>query len=166
MQTVTDTTNRRSVVRTALVKEPSKILYRRYIIARLYVVLSIFITVLTMIFEPSSMHGRAAVITHAPTILSFITFGVCALALLDIIINDFAPDRFVFKPAYEYRHLIYMALALISFSISISIIEAFGTSLLLGRLWLDGIVASVVAILDIFARHRGTSWLSGTSSQS
>ena len=142
-----------------------QIVYRRYVIARLYAVLSIFVTVLSMIFEPTSRYSQAAVITNAPNYLFLFTFFVCALALADIAINDFAPDKFTFLFAYKYRHLIYMAMALISFSISVSIFYTFGASILLCRLWLDGVVAAAVAMLDIFARHRGNLWLSGTLSQ-
>lgn len=139
-----------------IVKEPALIMYRRYLIVRIYVVMSIFISVVTMLFDPSSVYGKAAIITDAPLIMLFSFLAITVIAIIDILINDIAPDKFVFKMAYNYRHITYMIMAIISFAISISIIESLGVFMILGRLWLDGCVAAVVAFLDIFTRHRGT----------
>lgn len=53
-----------------------------------------------------------------------------------------------------------MGLALISFSMSMFVIAAFNIRdvldawEVLSQLWLDGVFAAIVAILDVFARHR------------
>jgi hypothetical protein len=81
--------------------------------------------------------------------------GICAIGVIDILINDLAPDKYIFRIAYDYRHLVYMMLSLISLSIAAGITLTSGSTIFLSGLWLDGIVAAFVAVLDIFARHRG-----------
>lgn len=130
-------------------KEPLYMFYRRYVIARMYIVASILITVCTLIRTPDVLGN------FIPPFLIILAFGVCMVAIVDIAINDIAPDEFIFHSAYKYRHLVYMLLSLISFSISAGAIIDFNGVLSVERLWLDGLVAAVVAVLDIFARHRG-----------
>jgi hypothetical protein len=137
---------------------------RRYFIARVYVALSIFITVLSLVFEPTLNHTQAtASAADLPAFLFWSAIGVCLVAILDAFGNDFLPDKYTFTIAYQYRHLVYMFLALITFSLSAGLIHVYGPSLLVGRLWLDGVVAALVAVLDLFARHRENSWRSSTS---
>jgi len=165
MYTIYDSSDRRKGVNIETLKEAPKLIYRRYMVARLYVVLSIFFSVLAMVFDTTSSYNKAAIITLAPYYLPYITMGICFIAIIDMFINDFAPDKFVFKFLYDYRHIIYMGLSFISFSISVSALDAFGVTMSICRLWLDGTVAACLAILDIFARNRGTSWLNGTFTQ-
>jgi hypothetical protein len=134
--------------------ECANVLFKRYIIVRVYIIISIFLSALTMILDQTSTLWQAASLTQAPEIFSWFSVIVCVVALIDMLINDLLPRNIVFLPAYEYRHFTYMALSLISFSISISIFDIFGTSFILVRLWLDGSVAAVIAILSIFSRHR------------
>lgn len=128
----------------------------RFLVTRVYVCLSILISILITIFEPSSVYGRALAATNMPDGLIWAALGLCIVAVLDIAINDFAPDKYRFGWAFDYRHLLYMSLALLSFSLSVGVITAFGSSFFLCRLWLDGSVATVVAFLDIL-RRRGYS---------
>lgn len=135
---------------------------KRYFIARFYVAFSILITLISLVFEPAAIHAQAASSANLPDFLFWAAIGVCVVAIIDTFINDFLPNKYIFKYAYQYRHIVYMLLALISFSLSAGLLSAYGGSILVGRLWLDGIVATFVAILDLFARHRENSWLSST----
>jgi len=139
-----------------------EMIVRRYVIARLYVALSILMSVFSIIYEPISIHSQAMSSAKLPDFLFFSAIVVCIVALADIFVNDFLPNKYKFKHAYEYRHIVYMFLALISFSLSAGLLITYGGSILVGRLWLDGLVAALVAMLDIFARHREHSWRSST----
>jgi divalent metal cation (Fe/Co/Zn/Cd) transporter len=105
-------------------------------------------------YEPTSIHNHAANAAKLPVTLFLGSVLICILAIVDTFINDILPNKYQFKQAYNFRHVIYMALALISFSLSAGLLVTFGGSILVGRLWLDSLVATVVAVLDIFARHR------------
>lgn len=126
----------------------------RYRIVRLYVSISIMLSVFSILFEPASIHAQVVGSANLPTALFYAALGVGLVALFDIFINDILPNKYSFKHAYLYRHLVYMSLALISFSLSAGLLITFSGSILVGRLWLDGVVAATVAVLDIFARHR------------
>jgi hypothetical protein len=134
---------------TSRIKEPLYMFFRRYVIARIYIVLSVLITVCTLLKAPYALGA------YIPPFLVVLAFGVCMVAILDIIINDIAPDKYIFHSAYKYRHIVYMLISLISFSISAGAVLDSNGVLSVERLWLDGLVAAVVAVLDIFARHRG-----------
>lgn len=135
--------------------------FNRYILARIYVTVSIFISVLTALFEPTSIHHLSVLLSDGSMILMYLAISVCGFAIVDIIVNDFMSDKYKLNITYNQRHIIYMCLSLISFSLSLGILFTFGGVFLLGRLWLDGFVAAIVAILDIFARHKGTTWRYG-----
>lgn len=131
----------------------------RFRIARLYVSISILLSIFSILFEPTAIHVRALMTgQQLPLPLFYAAIGVSIIALLDSFINDILPNKYQFKPAYQYRHLVYMGLALISFSLSAALLITYGGSILVGRLWLDGAIATAIAILDIFARHRKNSW--------
>ena len=132
-----------------------KAMHNRYFIARLYVAISVLLTALAVMFDPTSIHSQAAYAAKLPDTLFIGALLVCSIAILDTFVNDILPNKYKFKQAYDFRHVIYMALALISFSLSAGLLVTFGGSILVGRLWLDSLVATVVAVLDIFARHRG-----------
>lgn len=137
-------------------------LHHRYFIARLYVALSVLLSILSIVFEPSAIHTAATSSAGIPMIMIICAIGVCAIAIIDAFVNDFLPVKYKFTYAYHYRHLVYMALALISFSLSAGLLVTYGGSILIGRLWLDGLISTIVAVLDLFSRHRENSWLSGT----
>ena len=125
----------------------------RLVIARIYVALSIFFSVMIAMFEKTSVSYMAIKLTEAPPIFMYSALVLCLVALVDVIVNDFAPDKYKFEWALNYRHLVYMGLAVLAFSLSAGVITAFGTTLFLCRLWLDGIVATLVAFLDILGRR-------------
>lgn len=134
------------------IKNPT---HHRYFLTRLYVAASVLITVLSVVFEPLSLNSQAAWSAKLPDTLFYPAIVVCVIALLDVFVNDILPSKYRFAHAYNFRHIIYMCMALISFSLSAGLLLTFGGSILVGRLWLDGSIASAVAILDIFARHKG-----------
>lgn len=135
-------------------KEPIRLLTRKYLIARIYVGLSITIALLIALFDSSSNTYKALHLSAIQTSFFYGMLVIAILAVIDSVVNDFLPDKFVLIHTYNYRHIVLMALSLISFSISAAILYADPTSLLIIRFWLDGTIAAVCAILDIFARHK------------
>ena len=126
---------------------------KKLVILRVYVCLSIFFSILTMMFEPTSVYNRAVNLTDAPLLMIAGALFLCVISVFDIVINDFSPDKYRFGLAFDYRHLIYMSMAVLSFSVSVGVITAFGTNIAICRLWLDGSIAAIVAFLDILGRR-------------
>lgn len=150
---------RRDTDFTKTVKEPTEVIYRRYVISRIYVVLSILTTLL--IFLTSDMYSFAIIESDVGQTLLWCLVGVGLFAVSDICVNDILPDNYNLFWLYRNRHLIYMILAMGMYGITAAIILSNGSAVIMIRMWLDGFFATVVAVLDIFARHRGTSWQSG-----
>lgn len=136
------------------IKTPHRFLYQQTIVTRVYVAFSIFFSTLAFAFEPLSRQGGSNIATSAPIFWVWAALTLCMVAVLDIIINDLAPENIKLNITYNYRHIIYMLLAVLSFSISISVAKTYGTSFLMCRLWLDGGIAAIVAFLDIFGRYK------------
>lgn len=124
-----------------------------YILTRLYVSLSLLFS-LIFTLDNTSINNISISINNGSIYPVYGGVFLCIIALLDIIINDFLPDSYKFYHGSEYRHLIYMGISLISFSISVPVINTFGVSALTGRNWLDGGIAAFIAVFDIFARHK------------
>lgn len=135
--------------------QPHKFMYHRLLVARLYVTLSICLSVLSYIFEPLSKQGSSNIATNTPLIWICGAVILCLLAVTDIIINDLFPENFKLNITYDYRHIMYMFFAVLSFSISVAVFNTYGSSFLMLRLWLDGGIAAIVAFLDIFGRYKG-----------
>ena len=123
-------------------------------ISRIYLSFSILMTVLMFVFDRSTLVGQSAVITNVPTFMADFALLVCFVSVIDIFVNDILPDKYVLSCSYNYRNIIYMSLSLISFSISIGMLSSMGMSFVIGRLWLDSLIAAIVAFLDIFERFR------------
>lgn len=150
--------------RESTVKEPVGIIYRRYVIARLYVVLSALTTLIVSIFEPRAINFYYLLNNSIDgKIVIFVSCAIVLAALIDTVVNDFMSDRYKIITLYNKRHLIYMAIAMAMYAQSAAIILTnHDTSLVLVRLWLDGFIAAMVAVLDIFARYgKGVAWQFG-----
>jgi hypothetical protein len=107
-----------------------------------------------MFFEKTSSLGFVYIATDVPLGWMFFAFILCTVAILDIIINDICPNTINIITLYNYRHIIYMLMAVLSISLSVAVIVTNGPSFSLCRLWLDGAVATLVAFLDIRERYR------------
>lgn len=79
---------------------------------------------------------------------------LACLAVLDVIINDFLPDRFSLKLVKRNRHLIYMALGIGTASLGFVIQQTTGINSMHGLIFVNSFSAVVVAFLDLYARHR------------
>ena len=137
------------------IEHPRKLLHQRLIVSRTYIAFSVLFSTLAFAFEPLSRQGGANVATSTPQIWIWAALILCFISVLDIVINDLAPKNIKLNITYNYRHIIYMGLAVLSFSISVAVANTYGTSFLMLRLWLDGGVAAIVAFLDIFTRYKG-----------
>lgn len=147
----------------SLVKEPIQILYRRYVIARIYTILSMLTTLAITKFEPGSIYYQHFILNSGENTFVLLLIGAfTAIAVLDLIVNDLMPNKYKILILYNNRHLIYMSLALSMYGISAAIVLTDNVSIILLRLWLDGLMAAVVAVLDVFARHgKGMTWQFG-----
>lgn len=83
-------------------------------------------------------------------------------SFLDIFINDILPKQYSVMCIYNRRHLVFMGMALASFGVSAVLISEDVVGASMFRLWLDGGIATSMAILDIFSRHGGSKCQSGT----
>ena len=129
--------------------------FQKMAVTRIYVVISVCLSLFAFAFDPMSRLGESAIFTQASFFWIFPAIVLSLFAILDLIINDIAPQRFYIKWLCSYRHLTYMFLSLLSFSLSVALTETYGASFLMGRLWLDGTIAALVAFLDIIERYRG-----------
>ena len=150
---------RRGTDFTKTTKEPAQVIYRRYVISRIYVVLSILSTLI--VFLTSDIYSFSVINENFGQALIWFLVAVCLFAISDICINDILPENYNFMFLYRNRHIIYMILAIGMYGITAAIILSNGQAPIMIRMWLDGFFATTVAVLDIFARHRGTSWQSG-----
>ncbi len=144
-------------------KESANILYRRYVVARIYVIMAMITTILISIFEPNSIYYTQLLKNGYEGIAVLCIFSFFTLlSLFDLVINDFMPNKYKLMILYDNRHLVFMSIALCAYGLSAAIILTDHSSIVLIRVWLDGFIAAVVAVLDIFARHgKGIAWESG-----
>lgn len=139
-------------------KAPLDFIYRRYVILRAYITMSVLLSTLTAMNEPSSAYYQIFSITQIDHALLWPLIVVCGIAMIDLFVNDFLPNKYKLLVLYHKRHVFYMIFAFGMFSISAVITIVHGSTFYLARLWIDGFMAATVAILDIFARHKGHSW--------
>lgn len=152
---------RKSDRRDTGVKESYTVIYRRYVIARLYVVLSAMTTIFISMFEPKSINFYYLINgSIGGKIIIFCNIALVATALIDSIVNDFMGNKYKIMFLYHWRHLLYMAIAMGLYAQSAAIILTnHNTSFILARLWLDGFIAALIAVLDIFVRYnKDISW--------
>lgn len=149
--------------RSPFIKENMDVLYRKYLVARVYVVLSVITTLIVAMFEPNSIYFQHFMQTkfESKFVLGIITM-IAVAAIVDLIVNDFMPNKYKIMIFYNKRHLIYMGMSLGMYGMTAAIILTEHSGVVLLRLWLDGFIAAVIAVLDIFARHgKGILWQSG-----
>lgn len=123
--------------------------------ARLAVCLYILIAAVGAWFDPETRVGELVAATG-----NFGWFNVMALAMLaslgilDVLVNDFMPARYTLAGVYRRRHLLFMAMAITSATLSGVVAAGYGWAPILLRYWLDALCASVLAFLEMFARHK------------
>ena len=127
----------------------------RYWLTRLYVALSVLVNIMVTSLEPQSLTARAIYATGSLGWLAVWTLGAVGIvALLDVLVNDLAPDHWRLPSAHRWRHFVYMAIALGEVSITYVIAAKLGFTPLLFVYWLDAAAAVAIAYFDLFARHR------------
>lgn len=126
----------------------------RYWLVRLYLALSLVILCVTALLQTGTQLYRQVSADGGG--LYVITLGAISLiGALDAIVNDMLPDRWRLPWARRHRHVIYMLMAIGSFSIAYMLI--IGAGMLTGasaQLILNTLVATLIAFLDLFSRHR------------
>lgn len=127
----------------------------RYWLIRSYIAANVFVTCSIALFEPNSVIYRVVQESGFTGSMSVgVLMCLAFVALCDVLINDLMPARYRFEWSFDYRHLLYMWLAMGLVSVSAVIIKSIGPSPLLLRFWLDALLAALVAFLDTYSRHR------------
>jgi hypothetical protein len=124
-------------------------------LARLFVGTTLLGSTFVMFAEPESlMHrtiDRAGLLGQIATgSLVFVT----VLALLDVLINDLLPKRYVLQCAIRYRHTIYMLMSLGCLSMIFVIVRAHGPYSGLIHFGLVAWAAMLIAVLDVRDRMK------------
>jgi hypothetical protein len=121
-----------------------------FIALRLYVACSMFVTASIAAGEPESMLWKALSTGHpAGVVLLGVAFVASFVAMLDTIINDVLPSKYVLYGTKRWRHLGFMFLAILSSAEAFFILKNFGPSTILLRYMLDAIAATCVTFLGL-----------------
>ncbi len=127
----------------------------RYWLTRLYCALSAATNVITSI-EPRSLTAQVVSATGGAGDYWLAALGAVALvAVLDVIVNDLMPEGYSLGRTRRYRHLTYMALAVLLCGLASATYTTVGWTTLLITWWVDAAMATTIAFVDLFARHRG-----------
>lgn len=126
----------------------------RYYFTRLYVALSILVNVVITATEPQALGYKVLTETGPLGWLCVGILGCLALiAVMDVLINDLAPEAWHLPTAIRWRPITYMLLATGIASYVFVIIDAVGFTWLTLTYFLDASVAVVVGVLDLFYRR-------------
>jgi len=122
-------------------------------LARLFVGMTLLVSTLVVFSEPDSLlHrtiDRAGVLGQVATgSLIFVT----VLSLLDVLINDLLPPKYVLRCAIRYRHTIYMLMSLGCLSMIFVIVRSHGPYSGLLHFALVAWAALLIAVLDVRER--------------
>jgi hypothetical protein len=127
----------------------------RYWLTRHYVAASTLVTLLIAILAPNSLNARA--IGAAGPLGDWVLLCLVAVSvasLCEALITDFAP-RLTCQWLRRKRHIIFMCMALGQLCLAYVLLAFAPESwVLMLRFSLDATVASSVAFLDLFARHK------------
>ena len=121
---------------------------------RAEIAISTLITLGVIAFEPDSL-GAKMFLSRGEVgwyVLAAVACLAC-WALVDILVNDVLPDRFILRSAMRNRHYVYLGLS--GGLLSIAYVYASdGWSMVILRPVFDATIASTIAIFDLFLRHR------------
>lgn len=123
--------------------------------ARLLLSLNVLVSVVIAWQDP--LTRMAALVSASGTggwAVMVVLAGASAASVLDVLVNDFAPARYMLLAVYHQRHLLFMAIALGSAAISGVIAMSEGWTPMLLKYWLDAVAGCALAFLEMFARHR------------
>ncbi len=124
-------------------------------LARLFVALNLIIGCVIVAEDESSLLFRVIESSGATgTIALWALLLVALVGVSDVVINDFLPERFVLRWAQQYRHTIYMGMALGCLSMIFVVVKVHGPAAVLLHYGLVAFSASLIAVLDIRERIR------------
>jgi hypothetical protein len=127
----------------------------RYWLTRHYVAASTLITFCISVLAPDSLNARAISAAGPLGWYIVVVLGVVSLAsLLEALITAFVP-RLTCDWLRRQRHLIFMVIALGQLCLAYAVLAyAPQNWVLILRFSLDATVATLLAFLDLFARHK------------
>lgn len=128
----------------------------RFWFSRLIIALEVLVLIAGVSwFEPASLTSKAIEQSgHFGWVLILGLFVMCGMAIVDVIVNDLMPARFVWACGLGWRHLSFMGIALILAFLGMLVAFTLGYTPLLLAYWLNAVLAALVTILDVFARFR------------
>lgn len=118
--------------------------------ARLIVASNLLIAC-AMIFADEWSTMYRTLVNAGPTGIAAISalIAVGMMALVDVVVNDIMPARYVIQFVKSYRHTIYMLMSLGCLSVIFVIVKLYGPSLVLLHYVFVAVVAIFIAVFDI-----------------
>lgn len=124
--------------------------------ARLLVAVNALVACALLLLAPDSSLAKAIRATGVFGDIALVALiFVGALALVDTVINDLLPARYVLECALRYRHTVYLLISLWCLSMIFVIVKTQGTTETLAYYGLVAMAAFTVAVMDIRDRVKG-----------
>lgn len=89
---------------------------RKYLVVRIYVTISIFLTMCYALFDPVSIHAVSINIASQSMMPVYFGTFMCLVSLFDIFVNDILPKERYCWLTFNNRHVIYMGMSIASIS--------------------------------------------------
>lgn len=126
----------------------------RFWFSRMVVALQVLVLCAITWFEDASLTAQAIEATgRGGWALVLVGAGFCLVALLDVAINDLAPQRFALPTAWAWRHVGFGAIGLQQLALAVLVAFTQGYTALLLTYWLNAALAGALVFFDAFARY-------------
>lgn len=122
-------------------------------LARTIVALDLLVSCAIVFTEPASL--LHSIVTKAGPTGKFALAAlalVALAALIDVLVNDMLPQKYVLQCAIRHRHLIYMLISLGCLSMVFVIIKVYGPTVILLHYLLVAGAATIIALFDVVDR--------------
>jgi hypothetical protein len=125
-------------------------------LARLLVAGNAILACLLILQEPSSLLNQTVDRAGLPGHISVSALVVLGfLAVVDVVINDLLPPKYELRCALQYRHTVYMLIALGCLSLIFVIVKSHGPSSSMVHYGMVAVAAMVLAVYDLRDRYLG-----------
>lgn len=129
------------------------------IVLRLYLCARTIIVAVVSLGEPESLNGRLIASSGALAyVLTSMLVACAVVGIVDLIINDLAPERFTLPWAREHRHLGYIGLSCGSCAFLFVMAKHGNLSYLSLSYAADGLAAACGAVTHVFHHQRSRRW--------
>jgi MFS family permease len=123
-------------------------------LVRLYASCSILVTVGIAAADRHSRHFEAMQTDGAQGYVAMIVLGTLALfGVLDVVINDWFPDRIRWRFPHKHRHLIYMLMAMGMVGMTLAVAQMGAIAPFIARYLLDAFFSVYIAIKGVQSHY-------------